>query len=112
MLPFFVPGEEGLNAMTSTSIKTKTDHRKMYKADGIVRDKDEQEVMIVETAGPFKKDDPRKIAFDSSKGMFALLAMLKTIADKHAFASCESFKKLELLYLQPSGKKHTNIVKL
>ncbi|KAI8334836.1 hypothetical protein EDC96DRAFT_525209, partial [Choanephora cucurbitarum] len=49
--------------------------------------------------------DACKTAFDNSKGMLALLAMLKTVADKCYFASCQSFKKLKVLYLQPSGKK-------
>ncbi|OBZ88209.1 hypothetical protein A0J61_03740 [Choanephora cucurbitarum] len=87
----------------SKQVKTmKVDHRKIYKADGIVRINDDLELILVETAGPFRKEDACKTAFDNSKGMFALLAMLKTIADKYYFASCQSFKKLKVLYLQPS----------
>jgi hypothetical protein len=46
----------------------------------------------------------QKITFDNSKGMFALLAMLKNIADKYTFASVDEFRKLKLHFVQPSGK--------
>lgn len=112
LVPFFLPGEEELAAMTAQlkTLKVKVDHRKVYKTDGIVRIWNKLEVMLLETAGAFKKNDPCKIAFDNSKGMFGLLAMLKTIVDRYALASCESFKKLKLFYLQPSGKAHTDNV--
>lgn len=60
--------------------------------------------MLLETAGVFKKDDGLKVALENSKGMFALLAILKTVSDKYSLARAESFKKLKLLYSQPSGK--------
>lgn len=97
--------------MQIKTLKRKVDHRKIYKADGIVCDKYGLELMLLETAGAFKNNDSVKAAFDNSKGMFALLAMLKTIADKYGLASFKSFKKLKLLFLQPSGKEHTVIVK-
>lgn len=114
MSPFFVPGEEELVAMTTRikKLKLKVDYRMIYKADGVVCSENDLDLVLLETAGAFKKNDPSKIAFDNSKGMFALLAMLKTIADKYTFASRGSFKKLKFLYLQPSGKKYTVIVKL
>lgn len=111
--PFFLPGEEKLAAMTKQikTLKGKLDNRKVYKADGIVCHQNGLELMLLETAGSFKSNDAAKATFDNSKGMFGLLAMLKTIADRYHFASCESFKKLKLLFLQPSGKKHTVLVK-
>lgn len=114
MSPFFVPGEEELVAMTAQikSLKLNVDHRMIYKTNGVVRNENDLEMMLLETAGAFLKNDPSKTAFDNSKGMFALLAVLKTIADKYTLAGCESFKKLKLLYLQPSGKKSTVTVKL
>ncbi|CAO3614877.1 unnamed protein product [Mucor hiemalis] len=134
----FVAGEEELCAMTKQlrCLEVKADHRRIYKADGIVRVSDASmsnqqqpttsnssstratnnlkklyqkpsvccsELMLVETVGVFGKEDLAKISFDNSKGMFALLAMLKTLADNYTFASCESFRKIKLLYLQPSG---------
>ncbi|KAL9555865.1 hypothetical protein MBANPS3_002147 [Mucor bainieri] len=101
--PYFVPGEEELVAMTkvvSESAGKKLDKSKIYKADGNL---DDFEVLILETAGPFSAEDNEKISFDNSKGMFALLAMLKTIADKYKYASVEDFKKVKLYLLQPSG---------
>lgn len=96
MSPFFLPGEEELITKTTQikTLKTKVDHRKVYKADGIVHDKNDLELLFLETAGAFKKNDVRKAVFDNGKGMFALLVMLKTLADNYAFASCESFKNL------------------
>lgn len=61
----------------------KTDKRNIYKADSIIRLETytDLEVLILETAGAFVHDDYAKTGFDNSKGMFALLSMLKTIAD-------------------------------
>ncbi|KAI9361741.1 hypothetical protein BD770DRAFT_382595 [Pilaira anomala] len=36
--------------------------------------------------------------------MFALLAMLKTVADRYTHASVREFRKLKLYFIQPSGK--------
>ncbi|KAG0822474.1 hypothetical protein G6F29_011884 [Rhizopus arrhizus] len=94
--PYFVPGEDELESMTAQLKKMgqKTDKRKIYKADGIIR---------LETAGAFGHEDYAKTAFDNSKGMFALLSMLKTIADQYKHASVEEFSKLKLYFVQPSG---------
>ncbi|KAI8380415.1 hypothetical protein EDC96DRAFT_490920 [Choanephora cucurbitarum] len=77
------------------------DTRRIYKADGVVRIADDAEILLVETAGPFGLDNPTRLSFDNSKGMFGLLAMIKTIADKYSYASMATFKKLKLLFLQP-----------
>jgi hypothetical protein len=37
--------------------------------------------------------------------MLALLAMMKTVADKFDYASVELFKKLKLYFVQASGKQ-------
>jgi hypothetical protein len=58
----------------------------------------------LETAGSFQNKDERKISFDNIKGMFALLGMMKTVADQYSYASIESFQKLKLYYIQASGK--------
>ncbi|KAG1167140.1 hypothetical protein G6F46_007308 [Rhizopus delemar] len=83
--PYFIPGEEELVAMTVQlkRMGIMVNKRQIYRADGVVRlaaIKD-LEVVVLETAGPFGSDDRSKSAFDNSKGMFALLVMLKTIAD-------------------------------
>jgi hypothetical protein len=40
-------------------------------------------VLLLETAGSFQNKDERKISFDNIKGMFALLGMMKTVADRY-----------------------------
>ncbi|KAI7893761.1 uncharacterized protein EV154DRAFT_416394, partial [Mucor mucedo] len=108
--PYFIPGEDELTAMTVQLRKMgcKVDKRRIYKADGIIRlaELEDLEVLILETAGAFNVEDHGKTAFDNSKGMFALLAMLKTIADHYKHASVEEFKKLKLYFIQPSGKQY------
>ncbi|KAF7722075.1 hypothetical protein EC973_003724 [Apophysomyces ossiformis] len=98
--PYFVPGEESSNAVTTQlqRIGAKYDDRYKYNADGVIRLRGllETEIMIVETSGSFDKRDKTKISFDLHKGMFGLLSMLKTIADKYEYASIESFKELKM----------------
>lgn len=107
--PYFIPGEIELAAMTVqlTKMGLKTDKRKIYKVDATVRlaELGDLEVVILETAGAFGHEDHAKTSFDNSKRMFALLAMLKTVADhyKHAFA--EEFRKLKLYFVRPSSRQ-------
>lgn len=107
--PYFTPGEEPLQAMAEqlTIINAKVDNRKQYKADGIIRlsKLNDLEVLLLETAGSFQSKDERKISFDNIKGMFALLAMVKSIADYFSHASVDTFAKLKLYYVQASGKE-------
>ena len=102
--PVFVSGEEELLSMSKqlTNIKNNSS-RNIYKADGVVRLGDDIEVLLVETIGSFGLDNPVKLSFDNSKAMFDLLAMLKTIANKHSCLRMSSFKKLKLLFLQPGS---------
>lgn len=103
--PVFVPGEEPLQAMSR--VLDKKDGRKTYHADAIFRLENLSglEVLLLETAGPFHVCNERKIAFDNTKGMFALLAMMKTVADTFSFASVNTFKGLKLYFVQASGKE-------
>lgn len=108
--PYFTPGEEPLQAMAEqlTIINAKLDNHKQYKADGIIRlsKLNDLEVLLLETAGSFQSKDERKIiSFDNIKGMFALLAMVKSIADYFSHASVETFAKLKPYYVQASGKE-------
>ncbi|CEG82877.1 hypothetical protein RMATCC62417_16870 [Rhizopus microsporus] len=84
----------------------KEDKRKIYKADGIIRlaELGDLEVLVLETAGAFDHGDHAKIAFDNYKGMFALLVMLKTVADKYKHASAAEFRTLKLYFVQPNDK--------
>ncbi|KAG1046636.1 hypothetical protein G6F43_010887 [Rhizopus delemar] len=106
--PYFIPGEDELAAMTAQlkKMESKPDKRKIYKADGIIRlaELGDLEVLVLETAGAFGHDDHAKESFDNSKGMFALLAMLETVAEHYKFAPIEEFRKLKLYFVQPSNK--------
>ncbi|KAG1034125.1 hypothetical protein G6F43_013459 [Rhizopus delemar] len=114
--PYYVPGEEPLEAMIQqlALVGSKVDRRKGYNADGVVRLRAcyDVEVLLLETAGHFQSNDTRKICFDNSKGMFALLAMLKNIADRFSRASPEAFQKLKLYFIQASGKKTNEHIRL
>lgn len=74
--PVFVPGEEPLQAMSR--VLDKKDGRKTYHADAIFRLENLSglEVLLLETAESFNVANERKIAFDNTKGMFALLALM------------------------------------
>ncbi|KAI8369681.1 hypothetical protein BD560DRAFT_329950 [Blakeslea trispora] len=106
--PCFTPGEEQLNAMTQQLIITglKVDNREKYNADGIIRLRElyDLEILLLETSGCFQNKDERKISFDNAKGMLALLAMMKTVADKFSYASVALFQKLKLYFIQASDE--------
>lgn len=105
--PVFVPGEEPLWAMSHVleQSKVKTSGRKTYHADAIFRLENLSglEVLLPETAGPFKAANDRKIAFDNIKRMFALLAMVKTVVDTFPYASVTTFRRLKLFFIQASN---------
>jgi hypothetical protein len=107
--PYFTPGEEPLQAMTEQliTIGANADNRKIYKADGVIRLHElfDLEILLLETSDCFQNKDERKISFDNVKGMFALLAMIKTVADRFSYASAESFQKIKLYFIQASGKE-------
>jgi hypothetical protein len=101
--PYFVPGEEDLLAMTTQLKNVKNFNKQnIYKADGVVRlnKLDDMEILVLETASPFGVDERSKIAFANSKGMFALLSMLKTIADKYTFASVDELLGVTVVYIK------------
>lgn len=75
---------------------------KGFKADGIVRYKD-LEVMLVEACGVYGNVSMSKIQFDRHKGLYACLAMLRTIAVKYKYASLSTFQSLQILFLHTKG---------
>lgn len=111
--PYFTPGEEPLQAMIQqlTIMGPKVDKRKTYNADGAIRLHElyDLETLLLETAGSFQSKDERKISFGNIKGMFALLAMMKTVADRFDYTSVELFKKLKLYFVQASGKQMRSV---
>ncbi|KAI9267073.1 hypothetical protein EDC94DRAFT_657454 [Helicostylum pulchrum] len=91
-VPYFIPGEDELESMT---IQLECMGQRSKESSVIVqtrlRDHMDLEVLILETAGAFDHDDNSKTSFGNSKGMFALLAILKTMADQYNLASVEEF---------------------
>ncbi|CEP15427.1 hypothetical protein [Parasitella parasitica] len=69
-----------------------------FKADGIVRYKD-LEIMLVEVCGVYGNVAMSKTQFDRHKGLYACLAMLRTIAVKYKSASLATFQNLQILFL-------------
>lgn len=45
-----------------------------------------------------------KMNFDHHKGMFAVLSMLKTIADELKYASLDVFQKVKIFFVHAAGK--------
>ncbi|KAI7888255.1 uncharacterized protein EV154DRAFT_426025 [Mucor mucedo] len=80
------------------------DQRIIIKTDGVVRTAGDIEILLLETAGPYNHIDLPKLSFDNSKGMFGLLFMLKTLADKYHNCSKTVFRELKLYFLQASRK--------
>lgn len=106
--PYFTPGEEPLRAMNEQLIiiGSKIDKRKTYNADGVIRLHAlyDFEILLLETSGCFQNKNERKISFDNIKGMFALLAMMKAVADKFSYASVQLFQRLKLYFIQASDE--------
>jgi hypothetical protein len=109
---YFVPGEEELKAMITqlTNMGSRADKSvdkgQIYRANGVIRlaAVENLEIVVLKTAGPFGIENNSKITFDNSKGMFALLAMLRTIADMYKHALAKNFRKLNVYFVQISGK--------
>ncbi|KAI8977658.1 hypothetical protein BDF20DRAFT_821809, partial [Mycotypha africana] len=96
---YYVRGKEPLSAIIEQlELKgSKVDRRKVHNADGIIRLRGfyDIEVLLLETSGHFRNKDTRKICFDNNKGMFALLAMLKSTADHFNRAIPETLRNLK-----------------
>jgi hypothetical protein len=73
-----------------------------FKADGIARYKD-LEIMLVEACGVYGNVSMSKIQFDRHKGIYACLAMLRTIAVKYKYASLSTLQSLQILFLHTKG---------
>ncbi|KAI7871210.1 hypothetical protein BDF14DRAFT_1719393 [Spinellus fusiger] len=72
----------------------------IYKADDLIKlHKLKQiEVLLLETSSHFRSDDGVKSSFDYHKGLFGVLAMLKTVADEFYLGSEKVFSKLKLVF--------------
>lgn len=82
------------------------DEKSCYKTDGLIKvfGLKKLELLVLKTSGPYGNTDRVKLKFDHHKGMFGMLAMLKTIADEYHFASVENFSKFKVFFLNGAGK--------
>lgn len=94
----FAPGEEELFSMT---VAGPASSRAPYYADGVVRlaNKSNTEICLLKTS----KTTRAKVSFDHHKGMFALLSMLKWVANQYAMAEYTHLSSLELYFLHAHG---------
>ncbi|KAG1055790.1 hypothetical protein G6F43_002267 [Rhizopus delemar] len=101
----YVPGEVELTSMTEQLSKQGLlDNRFKYYADGKVRiNADKQEPLLLEVSSALGRATRDKIAFDHTKAMFGLLAILKTLACKYSHGSFESFKKIKIHFIHVHG---------
>lgn len=101
----YLPGEAELTSMTKRlSGQGLLDNRFKYYADGKIRtNTDKQEPLILEASSSLSRTSQDKIAFDYTKAMFGLLAILKTLACKYSHGSFESFKKIKVHFIHVHG---------
>lgn len=103
----FVKGQPVLESMTS-QLRLQgvfVDMKSQYKSDGLLKlfGLKEIEVLLVEVSGCFGNTDTSKLRFDHHKGMFGVVAMLKSIADHYSYASIESFENVKVFFLNAAG---------
>lgn len=109
----FLPGEIDLEAMT-VQLKDKgmTDGRYKYKADGLIcaNDFSSLEILLTEVSSGFGCTDISKVSFDHYKGMFGMLSMIRTIAQKYNRGTIQTFKKLKIHFIHGHGRQQYHYV--
>ncbi|KAG1047099.1 hypothetical protein G6F43_010439 [Rhizopus delemar] len=77
------PGEGELQSMMKQQQQQGfKDSQYIYKADGVVRSKSSDEVLVLETSSADNSTSNKKVSFDHYEAMFSLLAMMKTLAEE------------------------------
>ncbi|KAI9481097.1 MAG: hypothetical protein EXX96DRAFT_538325 [Benjaminiella poitrasii] len=103
----YVPGEVELTSMTE-QVRNQglLDSRFKYYANGKVRiDNDKQEPLLLEVSSALDKTTQDEIAFDHTKAMFGLLAVLRILACKYCYESFETFKEIKIHFIHVCGKR-------
>jgi hypothetical protein len=101
----FIPGEEPLESMTKYLRKTITgyDTRNYYKPDGVITQKVDNyfnvNLLILETSSSYNKTSEFKRIVDHHKATFALLSMLKRVADRYSMCSFTTFSKFKVYFI-------------
>lgn len=99
----FIPGEAGLKAMTNIGVATTN---APYLADGILQltGMDDIELCFLETSNAFDQAGKAKISFDHHKAVFALLSMVRNMANEYQYASYEDIKEMKFHVIHAHGK--------
>lgn len=109
--PYYAPGEESIEAMIQqlVLINSKIERRKVYNANGIIRLCD---FMILKFSCWRRQAVSRTRTREKSAPITAEacsppppLAMLKSVGNRFSRVSPETFQKLNLYFVQASGKK-------
>jgi hypothetical protein len=81
------------------------DDRNQYKADGLIKmyGYKNLKVALLETSSHLGSTKQGKSKFDRHKGLFGILAMLKTIAGEYQYGSLETFKQIKALFIHDSN---------
>lgn len=99
------PGEGELQSMMNQQQQQGfKDSQYIYKADGVVRSKSSDEVLVLETSSADNSTSNKKVSFDHYEAMFSLLAMMKTLAEEWEYAFLDHLEKLKLHFIHAHGK--------
>lgn len=106
----FKPGEATLEAMKYQVKATRIckDENYQYKADGLIKlyGIKKLEILLMETSSFFGSKDRCKHSSDHHKGVYGVVAMLKTIGDSFEFGTISTFKRIKVFFLHAAGKIH------
>ncbi|KAG1473616.1 hypothetical protein G6F56_000852 [Rhizopus delemar] len=103
----FQSGQSRLKSMIQQSKANNIliDDKNCYKKYGLIKlfGLKKLEVLLIEISGHFGNKDKVKLNFDYHKGIFGMLAMLKSIADDYQSASTEKFARVKIFFLNTAG---------
>jgi hypothetical protein len=96
--------EAFLTSMTTLLLQTDLKKKKNegYKTDGIISYKNDDSSLL-KVCGFFGNSMKSKIQYDRHKGLYGLLGMLKTIANKYNYSSLVTFEKLQIIFTHTKG---------
>ncbi|CEP16965.1 hypothetical protein [Parasitella parasitica] len=104
----FLTGQPILQSMTKQlkAVGLYIDDAHVYKSDGLFQlsGSIKEELLLLETSGCFANNDKSKVNFDHHKGVYGMLAMLKSIADDYYYASLDSFMRIKVYFLHAADE--------
>lgn len=94
----FVPGEVRLAAIQNCN-----EYGTQYNADGVIRDLHDNELLLLETSGPYNNIDKARHGFDHVKGAFGCRSIFHHL-HKYRFADYVIVKKLQIFFVHARGQ--------